>query len=282
MWGHLILPVAGFFIGIVASMTGVGGGIFIVPLLTGLFGFIPQHAVGTSLMTIIFTAAAAAYSYAKQKRIFYRTGLLLTITTVPGAYAGAYLTTVVSPSLLGLIFGAFLFVMSLRMIIQGSQNDGDPGGGNPPGAVMDGERRPEHPVARILPPRTSDAELVGSRKKIALGLSLSFFAGLASGFLGIGGGVLGVPIMTLVMGVPMHYATATSMFTMIWTSLAGVAKHALAHHVHVQKAALLALGTIFGAQLGASLSRRVSGTSLRRIFGLVLFAVSLQMMVRFL
>ena len=70
MWPYLILPLAGFFIGIVASMTGVGGGIFIVPLLTGLFGFIPQHAVGTSLMTIVFTAAAAAYSYAKQRRIF--------------------------------------------------------------------------------------------------------------------------------------------------------------------------------------------------------------------
>lgn len=282
MWGHLILPVAGFFIGIVASMTGVGGGIFIVPLLTGLFGFIPQHAVGTSLMTIIFTAAAAAYSYAKQKRIFYRTGLLLTITTVPGAYLGAYLTTVISPSLLGLIFGAFLFVISVRMILAGEPAEREQDDDSQRRAATGGQDCPESANGPIRPPRTTDAELVRSCKKIGLGVSLSFFAGLASGFLGIGGGVLGVPIMTLVMGVPIHYATATSMFTMIWTSLSGVAKHALAHHVHVQQAALLALGTIFGAQLGASLSRRVSGTALRRIFGLVLFAVSLQMIVRFL
>jgi len=244
-------------------MTGVGGGIFIVPLLTGLFGFIPQHAVGTSLMTIIFTAAAAAYSYGRQKRIFYRTGLLLAITTVPGAYTGAYLTTVVSPSLLGLIFGVFLLGISLQMILGGGREEPSRAGGG----------IPEPPVP--------DAQIVRSSRKIALGLGLSFFGGLASGFLGIGGGVLGVPIMTLGMGIPIHFATATSMFTMIWTSISGVARHALAHHVHPLQAVLLALGTIIGAQVGAGYSRRVSGRALRRIFGLVLLAVSLQMMIRF-
>ena len=263
---YLILPVAGFFIGIVAAMTGVGGGIFIVPLLTGLFGFIPQHAVGTSLMTIIFTAVAAAYSYGKQKRIFYRTGLLLAVTTVPGAYAGAYLTTVISPSLLGLIFGGFLLAVSLHMIIRSGS----------------GTEAPAPSGGRLAEPAIPDAQVVRSSKKIALGLALSFFGGLASGFLGIGGGVLGVPIMTIGMGIPIHFATATSMFTMIWTSISGVTRHALAHHVHALHAVLLALGTILGAQVGATFSRRVSGRDLRRVFGLVLLAVSLQMIVQFL
>jgi uncharacterized membrane protein YfcA len=276
MWGQLVLPVAGFFIGIVASMTGVGGGIFIGPLLTSLFGFIPQHAVGTSLATIVFTAIASSYSYAKQGRIFYRTGLLLAITTVPGAYAGAYLTTVISPALLGLIFGGFLFLMSLRMIIE---RPGKAGSGQPAANL---DSRSARPGSRIQPPRITDAELVRSTRKVVLGVSLSFLGGLASGFLGIGGGILGVPILSLGMGLPIHYATATSMFTMIWTSLAGVAKHALAHHVHPHYAVLLAMGTIFGAQVGAGFSRRVSGSALRRIFGLILLAVSLQMIVRFL
>jgi uncharacterized membrane protein YfcA len=270
MWTELVLPVAGFFIAIVASMTGVGGGIFIVPLLTSLFGFIPQHAVGTSLATIVFTAIASSYSYARQGRIFFRTGLLLAVTTVPGAYAGAYLTTVISPRLLGLIFGGFLFLMALRMIIERPADVDEAGGG------------PGRPGAKIQPPPVADAELVRSGRKVILGVSLSFFGGLASGFLGIGGGILGVPILSLGMGLPIHYATATSMFTMIWTSLAGVTKHALVHHVHPQFALLLAVGTIFGAQVGARFSRRVSGSALRRVFGLILLAVSLQMIVRFL
>lgn len=264
MLAHIVLPLAGVLIGAVAAMTGVGGGIFIVPLLTGLFRFIPQHAVGTSLMTIIFTALAAAASYARQKRIFYRTGFLLALTTVPGAYVGAYLTTVISPSALGLIFGVFLFGVSLHMILKGG-----------------GKETAAAPGAALLNPGTPDAQIVRSPRKIAIGLGLSFFGGLASGFLGIGGGVLGVPVMTLGMGIPIHFATATSMFTMIWTSMSGVARHALAHHVHLLPATLLALGTIIGAQAGAGFSRRVSGRALRRIFGLVLLAVSLQMIVRF-
>jgi hypothetical protein len=217
-------------------------------------------------MTIIFTAFAAAYSYGKQRRIFYRTGLLLAVTTVPGAYAGAQLTTVVSPAFLGLIFGAFLFAVSLHMILRAGS----------------GTEAPASSGGRLAEPAIPDAQIVRSARKMALGLAFSFFGGLASGFLGIGGGVLGVPIMTLGMGIPIHFATATSMFTMIWTSISGVTRHALAHHVHALHAVLLALGTILGAQVGARLSRRVSGRALRRAFGLVLLAVSLQMIVRFL
>ena len=273
MWSLLLLPISGFLVGIVASLTGVGGGIFIVPLLTILFGFIPQHAVGTSLTSIIFTAAAATYSYAQQKRVFYRTGLLLAVTTVPGAYLGAHLTSLISPAVLGLIFGVFLLFMALRMIFQGP--------GRFSWRTLPASE-PSGPDQMISKPQKSDAELMKSTKILVLGVALSFFAGLASGFLGIGGGVLGVPIMTLSMGLPIHFATATSMFTMIFTSLSGVAKHALAHHVHLSQALLLALGTIFGAQVGADFSKRVSGKNLGRIFGAVLLLMSLQMILRFL
>jgi uncharacterized membrane protein YfcA len=273
MWPLLFLPAFGFLVGIVASLTGVGGGIFIVPLLTVLFSFIPQHAIGTSLTCIIFTALAATYSYARQKRVFYRTGLLLAITTVPGAYLGAYLTSLISPNLLGLIFGVFLLFMSLRMIYQKREEFAERS--SPVSESPD--------FSHSLPqPRESDAELVKSTWTLILGVALSFFAGLASGFLGIGGGVLGVPIMTLVMGMPIHFATATSMFTMVFTSISGVTKHALAHHVHLSPALLLALGTVFGAQVGANFSTRVSGKTLRRIFGAVLLLVSIQMIIKFL
>ncbi len=270
IWPFILLPVAGFLVGIIASMSGVGGGIFIVPLLTILFGFVPQHAVGTSLASIIFTALAATYSYAKQRRIFIRTGLWLAVTTVPGAYLGAYLTSIISPRLLGLIFGAFLFMMAVRMIVQNrggrsAQNASPSAGGH-----------------KVPIPDKSDIEVAKSFRLIVPGVALSFIAGVASGFLGIGGGVLGVPIMNLVMHLPIHFATATSMFTMIFTSISGVVKHTLVQHVHWSQALLLAVGTIFGAQIGAGFSRRVSGPALVRIFGVVLFLMSLQMILKFL
>jgi hypothetical protein len=114
-----------------------------------------------------------------------------------------------------------------------------------------------------------------------LGCFLSFFGGLASGLLGIGGGVLLVPIMTLTMGIPIHFATATSMFTMIFTSVSGVTQHYLANHISFEYALLLALGTVLGAQVGAYTSRRVSGKNLRLIFGVMLLVVSIQMILKY-
>jgi len=93
MW-ELLLPIFGFLIGTMASMTGIGGGAFIVPLLTLIYAFAPANAVGTSLTTIIFTAIASTINYSRQKRIYYKTGLILAIMTAPGAVLGAYLTSV--------------------------------------------------------------------------------------------------------------------------------------------------------------------------------------------
>jgi uncharacterized membrane protein YfcA len=273
-WPFLVLPAAGFLVGIIASMTGVGGGIIIVPLLTILFGFVPQHAVGTSLGSIIFTALASSFSYAQQRRIYFRTGLWLTVMSVPGAYIGAYLTTIISSRHLGLIFGVFMLFVSLRMMLKIRW------GGRP---MRTAEAAAAYaPNSRVPVPEKTDAELVRLTGLLIPGVGLSFFAGVASGFLGIGGGVLGVPILNLVMHLPIHFATATSMFTMIFTSVSGAAKHALAHHVHWSQALLLALGTIFGAQVGASFSRRVSGAALSLIFGAVLLLISLQMILKFL
>jgi hypothetical protein len=275
VWPFLVLPAAGFLVGIIASMTGVGGGIIIVPLLTILFGFVPQHAVGTSLGSIIFTALASSFSYAKQRRIYYRTGLWLAVMSVPGAYVGAHLTTVISPRNLGLIFGVFLLFIALRMMFK--MKAGRSAAGAAAGAATDFAAS-----SRVRLPEKTDAELVRSARLMVPGVGLSFFAGVASGFLGIGGGALGVPIMNLVMRLPIHFATATSMFTMIFTSVSGVAKHALAEHVYWSQALLLALGTIFGAQVGAGFSRRVSGAALSLIFGAVLLLMSLQMILKFL
>jgi hypothetical protein len=128
----------------------------------------------------------------------------------------------------------------------------------------------------------SDGELVRSRETMLIGVSLCFLGGLGSGLLGIGGGVLIVPIMTLAMGMPIHIATATSLFTMIFTTISGVTQHYLANHISFEYALLLALGTVIGAQVGAYTSKRVSSRSLRIIFGVMLIAVSIQIILKYI
>jgi len=262
MWDLWLLPIFGFLIAIVASLTGIGGGIFIVPVLTLLYEFVPANAVGTSLTVIIFTAAASTLNYARQKRIYWRTGLVLAVTTAPGAYLGAWLTTQLQPRQLGLIFGLFLLGVAVYMIVD-----------------LNSLRRSKRQDTVSM--ERSDSDLVRSGRTIAIGAGLSFFGGLASGLLGIGGGLLVVPVMAFAMGMSIHLATATSMFTMIFTSLSGVVQHYQANHVDFESALLLALGAVFGAQVGAYASKKVSSKNLRRIFGVVLVVSGINMILKY-
>ncbi len=263
MW-ELILPLLGFLIAIVAAMTGVGGGVFTVPLLTLVYAFVPAHAIGTSLMVIVFTAIGASVGYARQRRIFYKAGLILAVATVPGSIVGAYLTSVLSGPVLGLVFGVFLIVVAFRM-----------------GSVGISFRKKSQA-------NTGDTKVVGSesdlflvRRRLVLGVGLSFFGGLASGLLGIGGGVLLVPIMAFIMLIPMHVVVATSMFTMILTSISGVVQHYSLGNIDFTYALSLAVGAIVGGQVGAWLCKKVSSQNLRRIFAVVLIVVSVNMILKF-
>jgi len=263
MWDLLMLPGFGFLIAIVASLTGIGGGIFIVPVLTLLYTFSPQNAIGTSLTSIIFTAVASTLNYARQRRIYWRTGLILAAVTAPGAYLGAWLTSLLNARDLGLIFGFFLVLVAVYIITD----------------LSDLRRSKSQ---RKESTEKSDSELVKSGKTMAIGAGLSFFGGLASGLLGIGGGLLVVPIMTFAMGMSIHLATATSMFTMIFTSISGVTQHYQANHINFESALLLALGAIFGAQVGAYTSKRISGKNLRRVFGVVVIISGINMIIKYL
>jgi uncharacterized membrane protein YfcA len=255
-----LLTVFGFFIGVIASLTGVGGGIFIVPVLTFFYDFKVNNATATSLTTIIFTAIAAAINYSRQRRIFYKTGLILIVTTAPGAYLGAWVATIIEERLLGLVFGIFMILVAIRMIIS---------------------------TLRTKTPNKSsstrtDSELIKLRRIIIIGAGLSFFGGVASGLLGIGGGVLIVPIMAVIMGMPIHYATATSMFTMIFTSISGVTKYYQSNLINFPAALILAAGTVIGAQVGAYTSKKISGRNLSLIFGIMLIIAGINMLLKFM
>jgi uncharacterized membrane protein YfcA len=265
---ELLLPLLGLLIGTIAALTGIGGGVFIVPVLTLLYAFLPSSAAGTSLTTIVFTALASTLNYSKQRRIAYKTGVLFAIVTAPGGILGAYLTTVISPNALGAFFGFFIiFAVALPMSI---------------GPSLPRLKRPSNQSVANPSAAYQDPSHRFSRKMLFVGAILSFLGGIASGLLGIGGGVLIVPILTLIVGLPIHFATATSMFTMAFTSTSEAAEHYFAGHTNFEFALLLALGTVLGAQVGAHASKKISGKNLRRIFGLILVIVGVQMILKYI
>jgi uncharacterized membrane protein YfcA len=262
MLDQWLLILFGFLIGILASMTGVGGGVFVVPILVFFYGETitsTQMATATSLTAIIFTAIASTLNYSRQKRIYYKTGLILAVTSAPGAYFGAWVANKTDERLLGVIFGAFLITIATRMIITLIR------------------KKTENKIGAVK----TDSELVKHQRTVIIGLSLGFFGGFASGLLGIGGGTLIVPIMIFGLGMPMFLATATSMFTMIITATAGSLQYYQQGVVNFPFALLIALGTVVGAQVGASTSKKMSNRSLTFVFALVLIAAGVNMLIKY-
>ncbi|MEM3770598.1 MAG: sulfite exporter TauE/SafE family protein [Candidatus Bathyarchaeia archaeon] len=260
MW-ELLLPLFGFLISIAAALTGVGGGIFIVPLLTLLYNFEPVTAIGTSLATIIVTSIASSVNYLKQNRVYVKTGLALACATAPGGYVGASITAVPAVKMwLGVIFGVFLIFVAFQMIYKAFSMKSVKACG-----VVDA---------------AFEKELLHNGRKMLYGLFLSFFGGVASGLLGIGGGVVLVPVMCYALSFPIHFAIPTSMFIMIFTSISGVANHIQQGNVNALYAVYLGIGSVVGAQVGAYTSRKLSSRSLNLVFAAMLMAASVNMILK--
>lgn len=244
---------AAIFIGLIASMIGVGGGIFMVPLLS-LAGFVAttQEAVGTSLAAVVFTSISSSVAYMAQRVVELRLGAMLMPATILGAWLGAFLTRFISSGGLSLAFGLLLLY---------------------PAAMMLRGRQPRE-IARLF--RRSMASEGYSLVEIFL---LGLGAGLASGFFGIGGGIVMVPAMAIFLRLDIVEAVATSLFVMGPSALIGALQHLFQGNLHLNLALPLILGIIVGAQLGPRLSVKMPQSRLRQLFGLVLLYSAVNMVL---
>ncbi|ASJ03467.1 permease [Thermococcus profundus] len=245
VWSAYFL--VGVFIGVLAAMFGLGGGFLIVPTLNFL-GVEIHHAVGTSSAAIVFTSLSAAVAYHRQGRIHYKAGLLLASTAVIGAYIGAWATSYISSSQLKVIFGAVLFLVAVRLY----------------------RKRSREPYEVDL----SGVEL--DYRVVPIG---GFIAGVASGLLGIGGGAINVPFLTY-MGLPIHYAVATSSFAIVFTATSGAIKHYTMGNVEVGWLLLLVPGLIIGAQLGAKIAKKTKAAHLTKAFAVVMALLAVRMVLK--
>ncbi|NJE84499.1 sulfite exporter TauE/SafE family protein [Thermococcus sp. CX2] len=237
----------GVFIGILAALFGLGGGFLIVPTLN-LLGVEIHHAVGTSSAAVVFTSLSSALAYSRQKRIHYKIGLLLASTAVIGAYIGAWMTSFISAGTLKVIFGATLIIVAIRIY--------------------------RKKTAEPTEVRLEDVEV--DYRLVPIG---GFFAGIASGLLGVGGGIINVPFLTW-LGLPIHYAVATSSFAIVFTATAGAIKHYTLGNVELHWLVLLIPGLIVGAQLGARIAKRTKAKNLKNAFAVVMALLALRMILK--
>ena len=238
------LVALGFFVGAYGTLVGVGGGFFLVPVL--LFMHNPSRiAAGTSLAVVFANAASGTVSYLRQRRVDIRTGVVFAIAGIPGAFLGAYVDQRIPHRAFTLLFAALLAIVAARLFFGPS-------------------------VARRNaqgPPEAMKSYSVVAASAIAVGV------GFIASMFGIGGGIIQVPSMVYLFGFPAHVATATSQFTIAFTALFGTISHMYYGDVLAVPAALLAVGAIAGAQLGAHLSTRIRADRLLRWLSLaVIFA----------
>lgn len=244
------LVLLGLGIGTYGTIVGAGGGFVLVPALLILYPELePEEVTATSLGVVFLSAASGTASYARQRRIDYRTGLLFAVASAPGVVAGALLVQFVPVRLFTGLFGVMLLGVA-AVSLWGR-----------PLAI----RKPLRGRGIIRRSVTdADGKQYVYAYKIWLGLTLSLGIGVVSSLFGIGGGVIHVPAMIILLHIPVHFAVATSLFVLAFMSGGASAIHLATGTLggaEVAKVAALALGAVPGAQLGTYLAQRIKGRS---------------------
>lgn len=266
LYTNLILHgLLGVLIGCYGTLVGAGGGFLMVPLFLLLYKMPHDVAVGTSLAVVAANGFSGSFGYVFRKTIDYRAGVSFALATIPGAIGGALLTDYVSGPLFYKIFGALLIVVSLYLFFRKPLHDRPPARGRGWGRVH-----------RKITTTTGTEEYSYSEP---VGLSLSVVAGALSSWLGIGGGLIHVPLMTEVLRFPVHIAVATSHFILAWTALFGAVTHGMEGHIDAPIAISTGIGAILGAQLGVRLSPRMKGSALIRYLSLAMLAVGVRLLI---
>lgn len=259
----LLLALSGVLAGAFGALLGLGGGILIVPILTLVFGLPLTTAVGTSLVCVIATSTGAAAFNVRAGRADVRLAISLGAGTVVGAVTGAVIAGYLPERVLAGLFAALLLYTAFTML-RGLRR---------PAVGADGpEEDPSVPHGPRAPAYRS--------RRLPLAISGSVLAGNVSGLLGVGGGIVTVPLINLVMGAPMRIAITTSNVMIGITAAAGAYAYLFRGDLDPRLAAPVVLGVVVGAAIGASISRRLRTSWLAGLFVVVVLYVALQMGLR--
>lgn len=265
----LMICLTSVLAGFMGALTGLGGGVIIIPVLTLLFRVDIHYAIGASLISVIATSSGAASAYVKEGFTNLRIGMFLEIATTSGALYGAFIAAKISPAAIGILFGLVLVYSAF---------------------ISSRPRRPTHladsteSIAAALKFDSTFQTEEGPRSyhvhAVPLGFSMMFVAGAVSGLLGIGSGAFKVVAMDQVMRIPFKVSTTTSNFMIGVTAAASAAVYLNRGYVDPLVAAPVMLGVLLGSFVGARILPKAPTITLRRLFALIILVLAAEMIYK--
>lgn len=262
----ILLAAASLLAGFLGSLTGLGGGVVIVPLLTLVFGVNIRYAIGAALVSVIATSSGAAAAYVREGYSNIRVGMLLEIATTLGALTGVAVALYLRASVIAIIFGLVLIYSAYTSIRQSPDSNQDLG---------------PDPVATWLRLDSTYPTADGLRsyhvRGVPLGFALMYVAGVLSGLLGIGSGAVKVLAMDKAMKLPFKVSTTTSNFMIGVTAAASAGIYLSRGYIDPALAMPVVLGVLVGSLAGARVLAGAQVRILRLVFSVVIGILAIEM-----
>ncbi len=266
----LLFTVLLFFVattaGLVGSLTGLGGGVVIIPLLTLVFKVDIHYAIGTSLISVIATSSGAAAAYVKEGITNIRLGMFLELATTIGAITGAFIATYVSPSGIAVVFGVILIFSAITSFTKKEE------------PVYNEDPKSFGHKLKLDNSFPDKGEVIhyGARN-VAGGFAMMNVAGILSGLLGIGSGALKVIAMDRIMKIPFKVSTTTSNFMIGVTAAASAGIYMKRGYIDPGLSMPVVTGVLLGAFMGSKILFKAETKTLKIIFAFVILFLAAEM-----
>lgn len=274
---------AGVFVGVMSGLLGVGGGTIMVPIFRLAFGMSPLASTATSLFAIIPTSISGVVAHTRAKTCVPKLGLALGVGGAVMSPVGVWLASV-SPGWLVIcvavvVIGFSAFKMFKKAVKCASVPRAGQAGGNAQAAAGASSAASAGSGAESANPGAASSQPVLSRKQYLQGACIGLVAGLTSGYVGVGGGFIMVPLMLAILDIPMSLASGTSLIAIMILAIPGVIEQGLLGNIDYLAGIAIVVGSIPGALVGARLVRVVPERQLRFIFGGFLLVAAVMLML---
>ena len=284
---YFFLITVGLFAGLIGSTIGIGGGILIVPILS-LAMKLPIHtAIGTSIIAVLATSVAASRRFIKKDITNVPLGMVLEIPTTFGAILGSLSIAYIKSNILFAIFGIFVFIAGLFTFLKNRPKKESILPKNAGGSLNKNNdtNKPDQKVHSSIFDSSYYEETLKKHidyhvVKLPAGLSLSFFAGIFSGLLGVGGGIIKVPALNVVMGVPLKTATATSNFMIGITAVVSSIIYFYNGYINPMITILVVFGVLIGSTFGSFMAGKLRISNIAFIILAVFSVIGTLMFLR--